>query len=76
MAGIMPDVDDVIRYEQGEMDVEETIVFFGKLVESGMAWTLQGHYGRTAASLIEQGIIDHDGTVHMDVYEDLREGRR
>jgi len=73
---MMPDVDDVIRYEQGEMDVEETIVFFGKLVESGMAWQLQGSYGRTAKSLIVQGILSPDGTVHLDVLEDLREGRR
>jgi len=71
---MMPDVGDIMKYEQGEMDVEETIVFFGQLVESGMAWKLQGSYGRTAMSLIKQGIIDRDGTVHMDVYEDLKAG--
>jgi hypothetical protein len=51
----MPDVDDIIRYEQGEMNDEDTIKMFQKLIDSGMAWQLQGHYGRTAMALIEAG---------------------
>ena len=46
-------------YELGEMTEEETIKFFQELVNSGMAWNLQGHYGRTAAQLIEQGLVVH-----------------
>lgn len=48
-------VDKIIAYENGEMSDEDTIELFQTLIDSGMAWTLQGHYGRTAMSLIEAG---------------------
>ncbi len=51
----MPDIDQIIRWEDGEMDRDEEIIFFQGLVESGLAWTLQGRYGRRAAQLIQQG---------------------
>ena len=51
-------VDDVIAYESGEMSEEQMIEFFQELVDSGMAWQLQGHYGRTAQALIEAGVVD------------------
>ena len=54
-------VDHVIRYENGEMTEEETIGFFQELVNSGMAWTLQGHYGRMAVDLLEAGLISNGG---------------
>lgn len=44
-------VDKIIRYENGEMDKEETLEFFQELVDSGLVWKLQGHYGRTAIAL-------------------------
>jgi hypothetical protein len=50
-------VDRIMAYEQGEMDAEETVQFFQELVDDGLANILQGHYGRTAARLIEAGLV-------------------
>ena len=49
-------VDKIIKYESGNMDDKETIEFFQELIDSGMAWKLQGHYGRTAVHLLEEGL--------------------
>ena len=52
-------VDKIIRYENGTMDSEtEIIEFFQELINTGMAWSLQGHYGRTAMRLIEEGLCE------------------
>lgn len=52
----MPNVNDIIAYENGDMQEEEMIQFFQELIDSGAAWTLQGHYGRMAQNLIEDGV--------------------
>jgi hypothetical protein len=50
-------VNDIIAYENGEMDEEEVISLFQELVDTGMVWVLQGHYGRTAQALLDAGEI-------------------
>ena len=37
---------------------EEVIEAWQHLVDTGLAWQLQGSFGRTAEDLIEQGIIE------------------
>ena len=54
----MTNVDNIISYENGEMSDEETIVFFQEMVNNGLAWSLQGHYGRMATRLLEEGLIN------------------
>ncbi len=63
-------VGKIISFESGEMSDEEVVNFFGHLVKTGMAWSLQGMYGRTATALIEGGFINRDGTVNTERLED------
>lgn len=48
-------VDFIIDYEAGVLSEEEVIDGFQQLIDSGIVWSLQGHYGRTAATLIAAG---------------------
>lgn len=50
-------VGQIMSFENGEMDGDGTVAFFQDLVDSGLAWTLQGSYGRTAVALIEAGLV-------------------
>ena len=47
----------IIAYEIGQLHEFEIVELFQKLVDTGLAWSLQGHYGRTATALIEAGLI-------------------
>jgi hypothetical protein len=48
-------INQVIAYEQGELDEEGIIDLFQELINSGLAWEMQGSYGRTAKALINAG---------------------
>lgn len=45
----------IIKYEEGDISEEEYYELFQYLVDSGMAWELQGFYGRQAAMMLEEG---------------------
>lgn len=47
--------DKIIDYEDGTLSNDEIIELFQLLIDNGVAWKLQGSYGRTAAALIEAG---------------------
>jgi len=48
---------DIVDFELGLLNEEQIIELFQHLVNTGLAWQLQGHYGRTAEALIEAGLI-------------------
>jgi len=45
---------------------EEQISAWSYLIKTGMVWQLQGWYGRTAHSLINSGLLHHDGNINWD----------
>ena len=50
---------DAVGIAEGwiDADSEKQIEAWQLLVDSGLAWQLQGWFGRTASALIEQGFI-------------------
>jgi hypothetical protein len=60
----------IMDYEEGGLTPDETVDLFADLVRTGQAWSLQGHYGRMAAQLIEAGYIGRDGAVLYYAEED------
>jgi hypothetical protein len=63
-------VERIMDFEAGELDEQDTIELFQHLVDTGMAWSLQGSYGRAAIALIEAGHI-HIPPAPKTVREDL-----
>ena len=51
----MVPIDQIMAYEQGQQEYKDTIAMFQAMIDDGSVWHLQGHYGRTAARLIESG---------------------
>ena len=50
-------VDQLIAYEEGQINEDQEVAFFEHLVETGACWQLPGHYQRIAATLIEARLI-------------------
>ena len=60
---MMKPVDAVMIAEGGIPSTQEELIqAWQMLVDTGMAWKLQGWFGRTARDLIEEGLINPPGT--------------
>lgn len=57
----IPSVYFFMRFENGECEQDEIVEEFQKMIDSGAVWKLQGAYGRSAKSLIEQGLCHLPG---------------
>lgn len=47
----------IMDFESGMLATCEIVELFQHLVDTGMAWNLDGSYGRAAERLIERGLI-------------------
>jgi hypothetical protein len=56
----MPNIDDIIAWEDGSLDAKGEARFFQELVDTGAAWELQGMYGRRALELVAAGFVKVD----------------
>ena len=70
MTGQMPDVNAIMAFENGELGGVATLELFRDLIQSGMAWRLQGHYGRSAMDLLNSGAIFQNEDGDYEVSED------
>jgi hypothetical protein len=52
----MPNIDDIIDFESGQMDEDRAIEFIQHGIDTGWVWNLGGFYGRAALSLIDSGL--------------------
>jgi hypothetical protein len=43
------------KYESEEMSDKEQVELFQELIDTGVCWQLQGHYGRKAKEMISAG---------------------
>lgn len=71
-------LDRMILWEEGRLPWPDAVDFFSDLVTSGLAWSLQGTYGRTAQALIDSGYLDEYGAVLTygeDAIQDWRDGQ-
>jgi hypothetical protein len=50
-------VGQIMAYENSELSEQGIVELFQHLVDSGLAWQLQGSYGRMAKQLIEGGFV-------------------
>ena len=47
----------IIAYEQDRLTPDEDVALFQELLDSGIVWDLQGHYGRMAHRMLEEELI-------------------
>lgn len=52
-------------------DNKGILELFANLIKTGQAWNLQGHYGRMAQALIDKELINRQGIINLEVYQEL-----
>ena len=57
-------------FEGEDAPLGEKIEAWACLIKTGMAWSLQGWFGRQAHAMIEKGLIDKSGKIDWDAVED------
>lgn len=65
-------VGNMMEFECGTLGMRETLILFGHLIRTGMAWSLQGSYGRAASQLIDDGILSSEGVIDEARLEERR----
>lgn len=50
-------VNQIMKYERGNMDFEEEIEMYQELLDTGIIFKLQGHYQRRATVLLQSKLI-------------------
>lgn len=63
-------MERVVQYETEPQDLDWVIQFFADLIATGLAWQLQGHYGREAKAIIDEGIINTKGEINWGYYDE------
>ena len=78
MSGL--DINEIIAFEQGDLEEGRLVALFQKLTDSGHVWTMQGVYGRTAIHLIAQGLVSADPNTipprAMELIDDINRQRK
>lgn len=55
-------------FEEAE-SFDQTVEAWAYLIKTGLCWSLQGWFGRSAESIIEGGSITKDGHINWDVID-------
>jgi hypothetical protein len=66
-------VEAIMAYEGDGVNQEEHLKLFSNLIGTGLAWTLQGSYGRSAMRLIDAGLIDKQGNISQQAMDEYFE---
>ena len=66
-------INEIIQFEEGELDFVETVKLFSALIKSGQIMGLQGNYQRLGALMIIDGLLENDGSINWDKMEDISE---
>lgn len=71
IAGAVNTTGMIIDYEQGELEAGQVVELFAELIKTGLAWQLQGSYGRTAKAMMDSGVINSRGEIDWDAYDTM-----